>query len=104
MSLEKTTNNEENGKHGFSESAVRTILESFQIENITDKYYKSCGTLALAMAGVSFNSEESKQILYARGGNFAVVRANLFANGKANSKEPMPEKQKKLRRRKRKKK
>jgi hypothetical protein len=83
---------------------IRVISEAYQ-EKMQESR-KAIGKTAI-FAGdfeISTRDEISDNIVFARGGNFKVVRANLIKSGKANSRQPMSEKQKKLRRRKRKRK
>jgi hypothetical protein len=67
---------------------------------------KQIGGLAISGVGGGLyeNEKNLDNILFARGGNFKAVRVNLIKSGKANSRPPMSERQKKLRRRKRKRK
>lgn len=58
----------------------------------------------LAVSNMPDTIDAGQIMFMARGGNYKSVRANLIRSGKANSKQPMPTEQKKLRKRKRRKK
>jgi hypothetical protein len=87
-------------------SVVRFVKEAI-VNYLRDRQQQRyfLGRVALATVGeLGVDYEKSDSILFARGGNFKVVRANLINCGKANSRQPMSDEQRKLRRRKRKKK
>lgn len=76
-------------------------LTQESLETLRTTVASGMGRLALHGADIA---NDNHTLLMARGGNFKVVRANLINSGKANSRQPMPPEQKKLRKRKRRKK
>ena len=84
---------------------ARVAIELSNLQAKITERNRAMGALAIAgMPDHWHDDDKFSNVMLARGGNFAVVRDNLFKAGKANSKQPMSDKQKKLRRRKRKKK